>query len=220
MVFVTDQPGLPCDGRAFFIPGPAGRLEALAACPPAPAARATAIVCHPHPQHGGTMHNKVVHTLARAFQALGLHALRFNFRGTGASAGGFDHGNGETEDLLAVLGWVRARRPGDEIWLAGFSFGAYVALRASVRAALARLVTVAPAVNLYRVDAAPRVPWLLIQGEDDEVVPASAVTAWVAGLGAPPELVLLPGTGHYFHGRLAELRQLVETRLGAHVPRA
>jgi len=121
--------GFPC-GQTFLLPGPTGALEAMAACPAEDeAVPATAVICHPHPQQGGTMHNKVVHTLARTFSELGLRTVRFNFRGVGASAGHFDHGNGETEDLLAVVSWVRAQRPQDQIWLAGFSFGGYIAAR-------------------------------------------------------------------------------------------
>jgi hypothetical protein len=158
------------------------------------------------------MQNKVVHTLARAFESLGARSLRFNFRGTGVSAGAFDHGRGETEDLLAVLGWVRARRPHDEIWLAGFSFGAYVALRAASRFPIARLVTVAPAVNLYNDIhglAVPPVPWLLVQGSADEVVPAEQVVAWAQERAARPQLMLMDGVGHFFHQRLHELGRAV-----------
>src|SRR5438552_13678872 len=107
-----------------FIPGPAGALEAKTTRP-AGEAKGTAVVCHPHPLYGGTMENKVVHTLARSFDDLALQTVRFNFRGVGASAGVFAQGIGETGDVLAVLNWVRARVPGN-LWLAGFSFGAYM----------------------------------------------------------------------------------------------
>lgn len=166
------------------------------------------------------MHNKVVTTLARAFQELGLHTLRFNFRGTGASDGSFDHGEGESADLMAVLAWLRARRPYDELWLAGFSFGGYVAVRSAAAAGATRLITVAPSVNLYAAPQAPDIPWLLIQGEQDEVVPVAAVREWVDGLSTRPDMVLLPDAGHFFHGRLLELRALIHARLGPRVPRA
>jgi hypothetical protein len=216
----TTASGFPC-GAAFTIPGPCGALEALAACPPAPACAASAIVCHPHPLHGGTMHNKVVHTLARAFTELGLRAVRFNFRGVGASAGSFAHGAGETDDLLAVIAWVRAQRPHDAIWLAGFSFGAYVALRAAAVAPPAQLVTVAPAVHRYDLEAftPPPVPWLLIQGSADEVVPAAQVLSWARGLRPAPEVLELAGAGHFFHQRLNDLRNAVIERLRARLPR-
>lgn len=210
----------PCTGTPFFIEGPAGRIEAIGACPTGAAACASAVVLHPHPLFGGTMHNKVVTTLARAFQELGLHTVRFNFRGTGASDGSFDHGEGESADLMAVLAWLRAHRPHDELWLAGFSFGGYVAVRSAEAARAARLITVAPSVNLYDAPQAPDIPWLLIQGEQDEVVPVAAVRDWVNGLGTRPDMVLMPDAGHFFHGRLLELRALVHARLGARVPRA
>ncbi len=135
----------------------------------------------------------------------------------GASAGRFAHGAGETDDLMAVLAWVRARRADDAVWLAGFSFGAYVALRAAAYFPIAQLVTVAPAVHLYDVGAlaTPRVPWLLIQGLQDEVVPAHAVLDWARSLTPAPEVVALPDVGHYFHQRLPELRAVVVERLGA-----
>ena len=177
------------------------------------------MILHPHPLYGGTMHNKVVSTLARAFLELGLHTLRFNFRGTGASEGSFDHGEGESADLMAVLAWLRVHRPQDELWLAGFSFGGYVAVHSAEAAGAARLITVAPSVNLYTTPQVPRMPWLLIQGEQDEVVPCSKVREWLNGLSHRPDLVLLPDAGHFFHGRLLELRALIHARLASHVPR-
>jgi alpha/beta superfamily hydrolase len=217
---VTDAGEFPCAGRPFFIEGPVGRIETLASCPAREAVRASAVILHPHPLHGGTMHNKVVSTLARAFHELGLHTLRFNFRGTGSSEGSFDHGEGESADLMAVLAWLRARRPQDELWLAGFSFGGYIALRSAEAAGAARLITVAPSVNLDAAPQAPRMPWLLIQGEQDEVVPYAKVREWLNGLSRRPDLLLLPDAGHFFHGRLLELRAHIQARLGAHVPRA
>jgi alpha/beta superfamily hydrolase len=207
----------PC-AATVTIPGPAGAIEALTGCPaPGHARPATAVICHPHPLHGGTMHNKVVHTLARTFERAGARSLRFNFRGVGASQGAFDHGHGETDDALAALEWARARRPHDELWLAGFSFGAAVAARVAARHPVARLVTVAPAINLYhdlRSYAPPAIPWLLVQGTDDEIVPAAEVVAWARGLNPPPRLALLDGVGHFFHGRLHDLASAVTDWLG------
>src|SRR6266481_7963290 len=137
-----DRQMFPCN-TSPRIPGPAGPLEALTTCP-AVDAKAIAVICHPHPQYGGTMHNKVVHTLARGFGELGLRTVRFNFRGVEASAGEFAQGIGETEDVLAVLEWVRAHRPHDQVWLAGFSFGAYMAIRAAERFSVSRRIFVAP----------------------------------------------------------------------------
>lgn len=217
---VTPPTEFPCDAT-FLLPGPAGALEAITRCPSDDVVVAgTAVICHPHSLHGGTMHNKVVSTLARGFGELGLRTVRFNFRGVGASAGSFDHGQGETEDARAVLTWVRERRPRDEIWLAGFSFGGYVAVRATQRFEITRLVTVAPAVHLYDFASLPlpRVPWLIIQGDADEVVSAQAVRDWAQRQRPAPELVMLEGASHFFHQRLNDLRQAVVSRLSAHVP--
>ena len=206
----------PCTSTPMLIPGPAGALEILTACPP-PADRvaATAVLCHPHPLHGGSMQNKVVHTLARAFADLGVSTLRFNFRGVGRSGGVFDHGKGETDDALAAILWVRARRPQDQLWLAGFSFGAYVALRASVRTDVGQLVLVAPPVNLYDFYALPLppCPLLIVQGGADEVVPAEQVQRWANGLGGAAQFIPMDGVSHFFHQRLNDLRAALRQSL-------
>jgi len=200
------------------IPGPAGAIEALLEEPADAAASGRfGVVCHPHPQYGGTLDNKVVHTLARAFQELGLPTIRFNFRGVGGSAGTYADGIGEVDDALAVVEWGRARWAGASLWLAGFSFGAAVALRASVRTPTARLVTVAPpAGRLALTDiVAPACPWLLIQGSADELLDAAAVREWAARQRPAPEYVELAGASHFFHGRLHDLRDAVLTHAGA-----
>jgi len=215
---LTTDADFPCTNAAFVIPGVVGELELLTACPPAARARlVTAVICHPHPLHGGSMQNKVVHTLARGFSEMGMRSVRFNFRGVGRSGGQHDHGMGETEDLLAVLAWVRARRPQDRIWLAGFSFGSYVALQASVRFDAAQLVLVAPPVNLYEFGALalPSCPLLVIQGGADEVVPAAKVLQWVEQLAPRPRLIYLEGVSHFFHARLNELRDALKGALAA-----
>lgn len=209
----------PCNA-GVSIDGPVGPLEAVTACPASPAC-AVAVICHPHPLHGGTMHNKVVHTLARSFGELGLATVRFNFRGIGSSAGVYAHGTGEAEDALAVLKWVHAHRPNDQIWLAGFSFGAYIALRVAAQFPVAQLVLVAPPVHLHAelgAPPAPRVPTLVLQGEQDEVVSAEAVKDWLNSLSSRPAVRLFPGVGHYFHGRLNDLRAAVEESLRSKVP--
>jgi alpha/beta superfamily hydrolase len=199
------------------LPGPAGELEALIETPldaggQVPVAPpAFAVVCHPHPLYGGTLENKVVHTLARAFNQCGAPAIRFNFRGVGASAGSHDEGRGETEDALAVIGWGRRRWPQSALWLGGFSFGGSVAVRAAGRAGPERLVAVAPGITKLGVAGAapPACPWLIVQGEADDVVPPQAVLAWARSLEPRPEIALLAGAGHYFHGRINELRDTV-----------
>ncbi len=196
--------------EAVIFQGSAGQLEGLLDAP-LDAARAIAVVCHPHPLQQGAMTNKVAYILARAFNDLGAVCLRFNFRGVGKSAGSFDDGIGETADALAAVDWLSVRYPGTPLWLGGFSFGAYVALRAQSERPVKRLVTVAPAVE--RLDTVvlkmPVCPWLLIQGDADEVISPQAVFDWARNLPQPPSLAVLKGAGHFFHGRLNELRQTV-----------
>lgn len=191
-------------------------MEAITTCAAVPL-KVTAVICHPHPQHGGTMHNKVVHTLARSFGELGLRTVRFNFRGVGGSDGEFGHGVGETEDVSAVLEWTRRHRPEDDIWLAGFSFGAFMALRAAARFAVGRLIVVAPPVQHYPELGplpVPSAPILVLQGDQDDVVSPTAVTAWTNALTGPAMLRLFPDTGHFFHGRMNDLRTTLHEVLG------
>lgn len=193
------------------IPGPSGNLEALLDIPPETDAACAAVICHPHPLYGGTMTNKVVHMLAKSFNELGVPAVRFNYRGVGASAGTYDEGRGETDDALAVLDWAAQRWPQAKLWTAGFSFGGAVAINAAVQRDVTRLVTVAPAIQRVAVrgDVTPKCPWLIVQGDRDELVDAEEIRAWAAKLEPAPELALLPGVEHYFHGRLNELRAVV-----------
>jgi uncharacterized protein len=190
--------------QRLSIAGPSGALQ-CAIDAPAGAPRAMALVCHPHPQHGGTMDNKVVQTLARAFTTLGMTAVRFNFRGVGASAGSWAEGPGEIDDALAV---IDALRPADQpLVLAGFSFGGYVAAHAAARRAPAeRLVLVGPAVSRFELPAVPA-DTLVIHGEHDDVVPLAAVFDWARPMSLP--VTVIPGAGHFFHGQLPLLKSLV-----------
>jgi len=192
------------------IPGPAGSLQLRVEQPPVEGT-AIAVICHPHPLHGGTLNNKVVHQLARTFQKLGAVSIRFNFRGVGRSGGEYDEGRGELDDLFAVVAWAKNQWPGYDLWLAGFSFGAFVALRAAQQLVPDWLVTVAPAVNHFpATSVAGGFPWLLIHGDQDEIVPADTLLSWFHGLEHPPRLELLEGAGHFFHGRLNDLSQIIE----------
>lgn len=195
----------------LFLDGPAGRLEALLDLPGQKGVQAAAVVLHPHPLHEGTMLNKVAYTLARGFVQLGAPALRFNFRGVGKSEGQYADAVGETDDALAALDWMQARWPNAELWLGGFSFGAQVALLAANQRPVSRLVTVAPPVQRFAGQALerPRADWLLIQGDADEVVDAEQVLRWARAQSPPPRTEVLAGAGHYFHGRLNELRNIV-----------
>lgn len=191
--------------------GPAGAIEALIETPGRALPSAFGVICHPHPLFGGTLTNKVVHTLARSFQEVLVPTIRFNFRGVGASEGQFAEGAGETEDALAVIAAGEARWPGARVWLAGFSFGAAVAFRAAYRARAALLVTVAPAVRLIDVSnvEVPDCPWLIVQGDADDVVEPQGVLDWAAQRRPAPAVRVLPGVGHFFHGRLRELQAVV-----------
>jgi alpha/beta superfamily hydrolase len=192
------------------IEGRAGALETIVE-DPGVAGSSYAVVCHPHPLFGGTMDNKVVTTVARALQEIGIPTLRFNFRGVGASAGVFDQGVGETADADAVASWGAERWPGRDLVIAGFSFGGYVALRLAQQRVPRHLITIAPAIQSFDGSrmAVPRCPWLVVQGDADDVVDPAAVIAWVNGLDHKPRLVVLPGVGHFFHGRLREWRDAV-----------
>ncbi len=191
------------------VAGPAGDLVCAIDEPDAPA-RGLAVICHPHPQHGGTMDNKVVVTLARAFVQCGWRAARFNFRGIGGSAGAWDEGRGEIDDALAV---ARGLRRGDEpLACAGFSFGAYVAAHAAVALQAEPLVLIGPATQNFTVAAVPQ-GTLVVHGEHDEVVPLSATLDWARPQSLP--VVVVPGGGHFFHGQLPLLRNLVVRHLRA-----
>jgi alpha/beta superfamily hydrolase len=190
--------------QRLSIAGPSGALE-CAIDAPAGTARALALVCHPHPQHGGTMDNKVVRTLARAFTMLGCTAVRFNFRGVGASAGTWAEGPGEIDDALAVVDALRTA--GQPLVLAGFSFGGYVAAHAAARRApVERLVLVGPAVSRFELPPVPA-DTLVIHGEHDDVVPLASVFDWARP--QPLPVVVIPGAGHFFHGQLPLLKSLV-----------
>lgn len=204
--------------RPVTISGPAGAIEGRVEEPaPVEPPGICGVVCHPHPLYGGTMQNKVVHTLARAMQELGVPTLRFNFRGVGGSDGHYDGGVGELEDALAACDWARSQWDCGALWLAGFSFGSAVALQAAATVRPAMLVTVAPPVGRIIVAPVerPPCPWLVVQGDHDELVDADEVRSWSDGFSPPPHLEILAGAEHFFHGRLVELRSIVRSFLSA-----
>jgi len=208
---------------SFFIDGPTGRIEALLDPPDADARALLVIVCHPLPTEGGSMHNKVVTMAARALRESGATTLRFNFRGVGQSEGAFDDGGGELDDLRAVAAWAKAQHPDKVLWLAGFSFGAWISLRAADELQAQFLLSIAPPVGRswsFADIALPACPWLVIQGEDDDIVDAHAVQAWIDSLPMPPQLVLMPGAGHFFHRKLIDLRGAVRNGVAAWLPPA
>jgi alpha/beta superfamily hydrolase len=209
----ADPTSFPDQAASFMLDGPAGKLEAISdTAIPADARRGVAVVCHPHPLQGGTMHNKVVTMAERALRESGLDTVRFNFRGTGASQGEYDDGHGEGDDLAAVVAWVRRVRLGDALWLAGFSFGSYVSISNAVRLHADALISIAPPVGRWKFEeiALPTCPWLIVQGEADEIVEPQAVFDWVDALEHKPELVRMPDTSHFFHRRLMDLRGAIK----------
>lgn len=202
--------GQPVAGQQF-IEGDAGRIELFVDLP-GTAPRAVAVCCHPHPLFGGALTNKVIHTVARRLASAGALTVRFNFRGVGASEGVHDQGRGELRDLLRVIDWARAQAAGAPLWLAGFSFGAWVALRAQHRVAPAALITVAPPVGRWDFTEVipPSCPWLLIQGSADELVDAERALDWARRLQPDAQVELLLGADHFFHARLHEVADAIE----------
>lgn len=195
--------------------GPAGKLEVAMGTPIGMDRSALGIVCHPHPLHGGTMYNKVVTTLARTLQGFGLTTVRFNFRGVGKSQGEFDHGRGEVEDLLAVVKWVQQQTHYQEIWLSGFSFGAFIAASGATRLSVKKLITIAPPVMHFPMRDLPPIlcDWIIAQGEKDDVVPPEEVFIFAESRQPPPVLIKLPEADHFFHGQLGVLREKLEEAL-------
>jgi hypothetical protein len=192
------------------IEGPSGALE-VRVCEPQSIPNQWAVISHPHPQFGGTMDNKVVTTLERAFQARGIGTVTYNFRGVGQSVGAYDGGEGEQGDLAAVVAWARAQFAPQRLILAGFSFGAYVSLMAQPQLQADELWMVAPPVGLYDFTAVPpvTVPWSVVIGLEDEVVNVDEMLDWVLAQSPRPNLLCRAGASHFLHGQLVWLKQMV-----------
>lgn len=208
--------------QRLTLSGPAGAIEGLRDeplhLPPGTHGRGVAVIAHPHPLYGGTMNNKVVQTLARAFVQCGFSAVRFNFRGVGASQGSFDHGVGEVDDLLAVVEQVAPA--GMPLALAGFSFGAFATCQAVNRLwpqrALESIVLVGTAASRFEVAPLPPEAHeraLVVHGEQDDTVPLAAVMDWARPQMLP--VTVIPGVEHFFHGQLTLLKHLVVRHLNA-----
>ena len=193
----------------FTLSSEIGYLEAALVVPENPDKRYIAVLGHPHSLQGGTMNNKVVTTMARAFKELNIASLRFNFRGVGQSAGVYDQGVGESEDMLLLARLCQDAIPGVELIFAGFSFGSYVAYRAAAQQKHALLITVAPAVQHYNYTEFSPVPtpWFIIQGDEDEVVPSKSVIDFATDHTPPIPLLRFAETGHFFHGKLISLKE-------------
>lgn len=216
MTLVQNPQVFPENEAHFLIDGEAGHLEILTTSPDDSSTRnkGVAVICHPHPLHQGTMNNKVVHTLSKAFHNKGLHTVRFNYRGVGKSEGEYGNSIGEVADLLSVLKWVDLVLDSPSIWLAGFSFGAYIAARGSSLHACNQLYSIAPAVTNqpYETLSTVACPWIVVQGEKDEVIAPEKVYQWFDNAQTPNmQLIKCPDTSHFFHGQLVNLRQIVES---------
>lgn len=191
-------------------------LEGKVDCAAGESPQGFAVICHPHPLYGGSMHNKVVHTLAKSLAENQYTAVRFNFRGVGDSSGSYAEGIGEVDDAMAVIDWVLQQQSDIHsdipVILAGFSFGSFIALQAAAKTQCKALITIAPPVRMFDFENLQGVdfPWLLIQGDEDEVVDINSVINWVRTLKQPPQLEIINGSSHFFHGKLIELRTICE----------
>ena len=203
--------------QSLELAGPAGRLEALLQEREDHAHAIAAVVCHPHPLYGGTLHNKVVHRVAGALHALGAAVLRFNFRGVGGSEGSHDRGAGELEDARCALEFMRTRYPGARRWLAGFSFGSWVAARLAAAAEdVERLVLIAPplATQDFSVMRTWAKPKHVFHGTGDDVAPIAALEAAFPSWAEPKSLARIEGASHFFDKRLGDLAKALEEGLG------
>lgn len=203
------------DSRNLFLEGPAGRLEAILWTPSAPARHRpllAAIVCHPHPLFGGTMHNKVVYQAAKSLDALGLPVLRFNFRGAGLSTGEHDRGVGEREDVRAALDFLAKKFPGVPVLLAGFSFGAFVGLRVGCQdPRVSELIGIGIPVNSTDLSFLSQCekPKLFVQGTNDQYGAIEKVRTLIASLSGEKRLVEVQGVDHFLTGQLDQLNRAI-----------
>jgi len=215
------MPAFPHTTGSLLLPGPAGLLELAIDLPePSIARNGLAVICHPNPPDGGTLHNKVVTMCARALNEHGIATVRFNFRGVGQSEGSFDNGRGEVLDLIAVSEWANHANREAALWLAGFSFGSWVALLGARQLPAQQMISIAPPVGLRDFSGVlpPPCPWLLIQGEDDEVVSSTGVFDWAEAQKPAPQIVRMPDTGHFFHRRLIDLRGAIKNGVRKNLP--
>jgi len=229
--------------KKFFIQGPDGRIEALVSgidlidsintlSTFSPLIKETetktpkiiGVVCHPHPLYQGSMHNKVVTTICKAWQGLDLATVRFNFRGVGESEGHYGDGLGERLDLEAVLHFLQTNFPQSQFWLAGFSFGSYIALQVAAEPKsfpIQTLLTVAPPVHHFefKTITLPNCPWVIIQGDQDSIVPYEKVFHWASNLQEQKsdlEFISMIGAEHFFHGQLIELKTIIQDSFRKH----
>ncbi|KTD14620.1 alpha/beta superfamily transporter hydrolase [Legionella gratiana] len=204
---ITEKLAIPGE-HPLFLQGIMGKLEAVLTVPEQNDTEFIAFLGHPHSLQGGTMNNKVVTTLARVFKELGIPSLRFNFRGVGKSEGVYDAGQGESEDMLVLVRELQKEQPEKKLIFAGFSFGSYVVYRTAAQVDSNLLITVAPPVHHYNYrefNPAP-FPWIIVQGDEDEVVPPDLVVDFAAQSHPEIPVIRFADTSHFFHGKLIELK--------------
>jgi alpha/beta superfamily hydrolase len=210
----------------IIIPGPAGRIEAKYHAQLENSAAPTALILHPHPLHGGTMNNKMTYTLYQSFYRAGFHVCRFNFRGIGKSSGSYDGGEGELSDAASVMDWLQSKnQESSQFWIAGFSFGAWIALQLLMRRPeIAGFVVASPPTNKYDFNflAPCPVSGLILQGDQDDVVPESGVASLASKLKAQKDIEVvykvIQGTDHFFINSLPSVSAAVQTYLKSHKP--
>lgn len=194
--------------HSLLLQGGVGHLETILTIPQQINSQYVAFLGHPHSLQGGTMNNKVVTTLARVFKELGIPSLRFNFRGVGLSEGIYDDGIGESDDMISLAKLWNMEQPQTQFIFAGFSFGSYVAYRTAALFGQGLLITIAPPVHHYNYSEFSPLPqsWLILQGEDDEVVPSEEVYRFAKASSPEISVVRFAQTGHFFHGKLLDLK--------------
>jgi uncharacterized protein len=201
----------PVGSANFTLPGEAGDIQ-IRTFSAKPQTLKTIVICHPHPLHGGTMDNKVVTTMVRSFHQLDFNVVCFNFRGVGLSQGEHAQGIGETADLLTVVDWLFEVLPEAELYLAGFSFGSYVAYRAATisrhKDRIVKLLLIAPPATYPEFSELPEpeMPWVVVQGEADEIIDPDKVFAWLESRTSKPIVIRMPETSHFFHRKLVDLK--------------
>ncbi len=202
--------------HGLLLPGIVGLIEAELTVPEHFNHQYVAVLGHPHSLQGGSMQNKVVTTLVRTYKDLGIASLRFNFRGVGHTAGVYDDGFGESDDMLFLAKQFIDETPAVTLIFAGFSFGSYVAYRAAAQCPHALLVTIAPSVEHYNYEefSTPPSPWIVAQGDSDEVVPAPTVIAFAKRQNPPLPVLMFEGTSHFFHGKLIDLKTRLLMTMG------
>lgn len=212
----NNYPDFPDSQKYLLLPGEAGNIELLIAPSKSISHKErVAIICHPHPLHEGTMDNKVVYTIHKAFHNFGCSTIRFNFRGVGKTDGLHDDGVGETTDVLTIIQWVKTNKPNCEIILAGFSFGAFISLKASKSVDCRLLISIAPVIHHQEYTAQMPItcPWLVIIAEQDHIIAANLLEDWLDKLVNKPDVLKFAEAGHFFHGNLPELKENVSNYL-------